>query len=145
MITLQDLKTRFGEQELAQLTDRENYQVIDIDVVNKAIADAQQEANSYLLAAGLVVLNAQGESTYSGATVPAVLIGKLCDMARYYLHEDGVIGIVKERYDNAIIWLKQVMRTPTMLTGTQASQAAHAQAGSSVAVLPNPVPSMWQD
>lgn len=43
MIKLQDLIDRFGESELAQLTDRDNYQTINEMIANKAIDDASAE------------------------------------------------------------------------------------------------------
>lgn len=144
MISQADLIARFGEQELAQLTDRAAYQVIDSTVVAHAIADAEAEAESYLRAAGLVARNSKGDLTYIAAVnPPKALIIKLCDIARYYLHENAVTGIVEDRYKQAIAWLKEVMRSPAMLTGAAETTAANGSSG--IALAPNPVPSQWRE
>lgn len=143
MITLQDLIDHFGQKEIAELTDRENYEVIDEVVVNKAIRAATAEVAPYLRAAGLVITNAQGETVYINATKsPDDLILKTCDIARYFLYENGTIDIVKERYDNAVTWLKLVMKNPTMLTGPESAVAANEQ---SAHVITNIVPDYWRD
>lgn len=53
MITIQDMITRFGEQEMAERSNHENYETIDEAVMAAAIADAEEEAASYLRAAKL--------------------------------------------------------------------------------------------
>ena len=55
IITRDDLLERFGEKELIELTDREAYAVINDNVLQKAIEDAEAEAGAYLQAAGLVL------------------------------------------------------------------------------------------
>lgn len=145
MITLDDLITRFGADELAQLTDREQYQVIDAAVVAKAIADAESEVESYLNAVGLVKRDAAGVLLYAAPVVPKPLIIKTCDIARYYLYENGVTAIVKERYEQAIAWLKLVMKNPSMLTGATDRNGNTDGINSGIYVLPNPVPSHWMD
>lgn len=144
MISEQDLIERFGAQELAQLTDREAYQVIDSAVVAHAIADAEAEAESYLRAAGLVARNSKGELTYIAAvTPPKALVIKLCDIARYYLHENGTTEVVEDRYKQAIAWLKEVMRNPAMLRGIEGG--SNPALGSGIAVKANPTPSVWRE
>lgn len=145
MITIQDLTTRFGEAEMAELTDREAFAVIDEKVANRAINDAESEVESYLNSVGLVSRNRLGNLVYSKATnPPKSLIIKICDIARYYLHEDGVTGIVEERYKQAIDWLKLVMKNPTMLTGISDIETS-ATANSGVFVMPSLVPSLWDN
>lgn len=57
MITIQDMITRFGEQEMAERSNHENYETIDEAVMAAAIADAEEEAASYLRAAKLFFTN----------------------------------------------------------------------------------------
>ena len=57
MITIQDMITRFGEQEMAERSNHENYETIDEAVMVAAIADAEEEAASYLRAAKLFFTN----------------------------------------------------------------------------------------
>ena len=86
IITRGDLLERFGEKELIELTDREAYAVINDNVLQKAIEDAEAEAGAYLQAAGLVL-----------KAPPKALVIKTCDIARYYLYENGVTDIVEAK------------------------------------------------
>lgn len=144
MINATDLIIRFGEQEIAELSDKNGdygYQKINDDVINKAILDAESEAESYLNAVGLVSRNANGELIYRHAlTAPTALTIRLCDMARYYLYENSMTPVVEQRYKQALDWLKLVMKNPTMLTGisTQTTQ-------SGICVMPNPKPNLWAE
>lgn len=94
--TQADLVTRFGSDELAQLTDRINGSVIDASVVARAIADAEAEIDGYLAARYQMPL----------ASVPAVLGRLACDMARYYLYDDRFTEAVRKRYEDAVRLLK---------------------------------------
>ena len=133
MISQTDLVERFGEEEIARLSDHDEYRTINAAVVAKAIADAEAEVNSYLAPVGLV-----------GITPPKALVLKACDIARYYLHEDGATEIVRERYKQAIVWLKEVMKNPSMLTGMGATTPK--QPVSAIAVRPNVLPKRpWAD
>ncbi len=141
MITLADLTERFGKHEIAELTDREAFETINQTVVDKAIGDAESEIESYLNVTGLVGRNALGRLIYTqSATMPNALFVKACDIARYYLHEEGATAIVEKRYVQAVDWLKLVMRNPTMLTGVVAVENTN---GGGIVVLANPVPSDW--
>lgn len=143
MITLQDLIDRFGESELAKLTDRQSYQVIDEAVVARAISDAEGEVATYLRSAGLVGVDALGNVIYLKAPkVPDALVLKTCDVARYYLYENGTTVIVEKRYDDAIKWLDKVKKDPTMLTGPVIEQP---NTSGGITVIPNPVPNYWKD
>ena len=94
--TQADLETRFGSDELAQITDRINGSVIDASVVARAIADAEAEIDGYLAARYQLPL----------ASVPAVLGRLTCDMARYYLYADRFTESVRKRYEDAVRLLK---------------------------------------
>lgn len=146
MITLDDLVLRFGEQEIAELSDKNGdygYKEINLDVVNKAIFDAESEVESYLNAVGLVSRNAEGQLLYIQSHIPTALIIKTCDIARYYLYDNGVTEIVKQRYEQAITWLKLVMKNPTMLTGVHGDTTQNAHSG--IVVKPNVMPNIWRD
>ncbi|MDI4500811.1 DUF1320 domain-containing protein [Moraxella nonliquefaciens] len=137
MITLQDLIDRFGEQEIIQLTDKVNYQVIDETVINHAISDAVAEIVGYLNPTGLIA-----DGVYIG-TPPKSLVLKVCDIARYYLYENGVTDIVEKRYRQAIDWLLLVQKNPSMLTGATHDDGTHGTK-SGIAVMPNRPPNMWE-
>lgn len=134
MISIDDLIERFGEKELAELTDHENYAIIDELVANHAISDATAEVVAYLNPTGLMT-----GGVYLG-TPPKSLILKTCDIARYYLYENNVPDIVEKRYHQAIDWLKMVSKNPAMLTG---SRTQDTQSGG-IFVMTNPTPTGWQ-
>jgi len=93
----QDMIDRFGLSELSQLTGYDNSGVLDDDVLNQSIADADAEINGYLSDYVLPLTN-----------VPANFRLIACDIARYYLYDDAMIDQVRDRYQNAIKYLVQV-------------------------------------
>lgn len=135
MIVLQDLIDRFGEEEIINLSDHDRLQIINEVVVNQAINDATAEVIGYLNPTGLIVGGVYAH------TPPKSLILKTCDIARYYLYENGVTEIVEKRYKQAIDWLLLVQKNPSMLTG--ADNATQITAKSGIVVIPNEMPSMW--
>lgn len=137
MITRDDMIDRFGEVELAKLTDRSGYKAIDDVVLNRAISDAEAEVNSYL--------SVLGHQTLGRIAVvkPKALVIKTCDIARYYLYENKTTGIVSERYQQAIAWLKNVQRNPGMIDPDGSKHDNDVNSG--IAVMPNPEPNIWSD
>jgi phage gp36-like protein len=96
--TQADLVSRFGETELAQLTDRASGAAIDAAVVTRALQAADNKINGYLAARYSLPL----------ATVPELLKDLAGDIARHQLYEDRVTDIVQKRYDDAIEMLKDI-------------------------------------
>lgn len=143
MISIQDLIDRFGETEIINLSDHDSYKQINETVVMRAINDATALIESYLNPTGLFSRQ-DGKLVYKYAThqtpMPSILITKACDIARYHLSENGATEIVETRYKQAIDWLKQVANNPKMLTGDKS-----AITKSTVVVMPNPKPSIYQD
>ena len=130
IITRQDLIDRFGEGELVVLTDREGRGVIDDEVLNRAIEDAEAETAAYIQAAGLVL-----------PSPPKVLVIKVCDIARYYLHDNGETQVVLDRYKQAIAWLRDVVRNPRLLDPDAVVSDAKPSA---CAVRPNVPEDNWE-
>lgn len=130
IITRQDLIDRFGEGELVVLTDREGRGVIDEEVLNRAIEDAEAETVAYIQAAGLVL-----------PSPPKVLVVKVCDIARYYLHDNGETQVVLDRYKQAIAWLRDVVRNPRLLDPDAVVADAKPSA---CAVRPNVPEDNWE-
>ena len=130
LISPEDMILRFSEREIAALTDHEYGKTVNVEVLERAISDAEAEAGSYLAAAGYKDLD--------GGEVPRVLVIKVCDIARYYLHEDGDIEIVEKRYKAAIEWLKSVVKEPRLL-GLDAVQPAAKASDGLYAVMANRV------
>ncbi|OSI09273.1 gp436 family protein [Neisseria zoodegmatis] len=134
LITREDMILRFSEREIAALTDHEYGKTVNVEVLDRAIADAEAEVGSYLAAAGY--------KSFEGE-VPRVLVLKVCDIARYYLHEDGDIEIVEKRYKAAVDWLKALVKEPRLL-GLDASQPAGKASDGLYAVIPNKV-EQWHE
>ncbi|WP_226883396.1 phage protein Gp36 family protein [Neisseria yangbaofengii] len=132
LITAEDMVVRFGEKELAERTDHENYEVINEDVLAKAMTDAEEEAGAYLRAAKL-------SYGADGNPPPPVLVIKVCDIARYYLYQDAVTQIIEDRYKSAVSWLKSVVSNPGLLDPTRYDTADKP---STCAVAPNEAPDL---
>jgi len=89
--TSQDLIDRYGEPELIQLADRDGDGGWEVAVVDRTLADTDAEIDAALAARYPLPL----------ATVPALLVGLACDIARYRLHVDGVPDHVRDAAANA--------------------------------------------
>lgn len=129
--TQANLEARFGNEVLAQLTDRVNGTAIDVLVVTRAIADAEAEIDAYL--AGRYVLPL--------ASVPTLLERLACDLAYYYLCGDRVTEQVRARYEDVQRTLKAIatgqvtlgvagVAAPTSDSGGVASRAPDRVFGS---------------
>lgn len=96
--TLDDLVARFGEQELIDQTDRVSGTNVNTEVVTRVLDDASAILDGYLA----------GRYALPLATVPALLVGLCCDLARYALYPDAAPDLVKERYQNALKLLARI-------------------------------------
>lgn len=97
--TQQNLIDRFGEQELIQLTDRENLGAINTTVIDRALGDADAQINGYLGVRYTLPLT---------APIPTDLERLACDIARYALYDDRVTEQVAQRYKDAVALLRDV-------------------------------------
>ena len=115
--TQQDLIDRFGEAELIELTDRADPAtgVIDATVVAGALNDADELINSYISKRYDLPLS----------PIPARLVRLASEIARYFLYEDAVTERVKQAYDDAVAFLKD------LATGKAALDAAGAEPATS--------------
>jgi phage gp36-like protein len=113
--TQADLAARFGEDELAQLTDRAGAGVPDATVVTRALADADAEIDTYLGARYALPLS----------TVPSVIARLACDIARFRLWEDRASDEVRRRYEDARRMLEAIARGQVSL-GLPAAQQTSA-------------------
>jgi phage gp36-like protein len=120
--TLADLIARFGEQELVQLTNRDNPGdgLVVTEVADEALADAESEVNSYLASRYALPL----------VEVPRVLVRVTCDVARYGLYGSvSADDTVKERYQDAIKFLRDVSTGKATLGIAAPQEAAPVQSG----------------
>jgi phage gp36-like protein len=95
-----DLESRFSNEELLQLTDRDGDGVVDADVLTAVIADVDAEINGYL----------GGRYALPLVTIPVVLTRIACDMVRYYLYDDAPHDQVRQRYEDGIKYLVSVSK-----------------------------------
>lgn len=113
-----DMVRCYSEAVLIDLTDRAGTGAIDDAVLNGALADADAEINTYLA----------GRYKLPLATVPSVLVGKACAIARYLLDGDNGNEIVRDRYRDAVAWLRSVT-TGNASLGLDATQGEQTPAG----------------
>jgi len=99
--TVADLIARFSEAEIAQLTDSEERETLNRAVAQAALDDASAEVDSYL--AGVYAVPVVG-------AIPARLIAVTLDIARFRLYGNRPLEVVRQRYEDAIDWLKLVAR-----------------------------------
>lgn len=125
-----DMVNRFGQDEIAQLTNRTNplSGTYDATTLDQVISDAEAELNSYLA----------DRYTLPLPTVPEVLPRLCCDIARFYLWGERANEVVTLRYQNAIKFLLQVASGAITLgldatdkTQTMASGPSYQQLSSS--------------
>lgn len=96
--TPDDLHLRFGSNELLSLAPNENGDGLNTALISAAIADAEAEIDSYINQRYRVPL----------ASVPDVLVGVACDLARYRLYSTNPTEEVAKRYEQRIAFLRDV-------------------------------------
>lgn len=95
-----DMLTRFGESEVIALTDRAGLGVIDAAMLDGALAEAAAEIDPYLAPRHKLPL----------ASVPRIVTGFACDIARYRLCGSGVTltDDIRDRYKDAVRFFEKV-------------------------------------
>lgn len=91
---------RFGEREVIMLTDRARLGVIDAAVLSYALDQADAEIDPYLA----------GHYQLPLPTVPRLLVGFACDIARYRLSAGATNDTeeVRNRYLEAVKFLQKI-------------------------------------
>ena len=118
--TQSDLVSRFGSEELIQLTDRANLNTIDGTVVAAALADADATIEGYLAARYATPVS----------PVPALLTRIAADIARYTLHGKSAGEKVRQAYDDALRMLRDLSNGVAVLPGAAAVAAGANPAAS---------------
>ncbi len=98
--TLSDLVARYGEEEIAQRTDRFGAGAVDPAVAQRALSDADAEIDGYLASRYKLPL----------PTVPPVLARIACAIARYRLWEDIASERVRQDYEDARRFLESLAK-----------------------------------
>lgn len=96
--TQSDLITRYGEDELVQITGRLGNGSIDTTVVTGALADADAMIDGYLA----------GRYPLPLASVPPNLVLIACAVARYLVWKDLATDEIRKRYEDAIRYLERI-------------------------------------
>ncbi len=119
--TQNDMIERFGEREVRILTDRDNQGLIDATVLSYALAQADAEIDGYL----------QGRFALPLASVPVLLVGIACDVARYRLAGTDIreTDPIRTRYKDAIKLLASISKGELQL-GLAANGQPAPEAGS---------------
>lgn len=110
--TQDDLTTRYGADELVQLTDDTGTGEADAVKVAAALADADEAVNGYVAARYAVPL----------VPVPMLVRRWACDLARYFLHTAAVPELVEKNYLAAIKGLEAVAKGTINLAAAGATQ-----------------------
>lgn len=100
--TRQSMIARFGEGEVIALTDRDHLGVIDDQVLDGGLEEADAEIDPYL----------QPKYVLPLPIVPRIIVGMACDIARYRLCGGAVTETeeVRNRYKDALKFLERVSR-----------------------------------
>jgi phage gp36-like protein len=101
-----DLETRFGAEEIRQLSDRFETGGGAESVITAALNDANVEIDGYLA----------GGYTLPLASTPPLLIRVASDIARYRLWKDQASEQVRRGYDDAVDILKRIATGTIKLT-----------------------------
>lgn len=101
-ITAQEMINLFGEPELIEVTNLDDPSANTINLVRleSAIAYAESEINSYL----------NRNYNLPLSSVPMVLINKVADLVRWQLDSRNTRTEVRQRYEEAIAWLRLVAK-----------------------------------
>lgn len=111
----QDLKNRFGDQELLLLADRTGDGILDAEVIAAVLVDADAEIIS-LVAGGAAI---------DAGNVPTNLVRIACDIARYRLYSNSnAPEDVRKRYEDAVKFLGLVRKGEAGLDGGPAAPTA---------------------
>lgn len=117
IITQADMLAEFSEAELVVLTDRERLGQLNAERLDKAIADAEDEASKRVLPVDL-----------SAGTPSAYLKRVMCDIARYTLYKDNAPEEVYRRYKAGIDFLNDARQNPDMLGDGYATEVGATSA-----------------
>lgn len=147
--TAAELLTRFDAAEIAQRVDRGVPRLVTAELMTAVATGA--DVSAFTAAeitranASLVVLQralADADDTINGyiitryslplAPVPAVLARVACELARFYLYDDQVTDLIKDRHAANMKWLAEVSKGTVSLgadavSGVQPVSSAGAE------------------
>jgi len=113
--TLTDLQARFGEQEIADVSDRAGTGSVDTAAVNTALLDASNEMDAYL---------GNCQALPLPTPYPALLVRVCCDLARYFLYKDKAPEVVRLAREDAISLLRRIANGEAAFPGATATDTS---------------------
>ena len=123
LITPQLMKDVAAGASLVSYTPDEQARAAEaLAIVERALQDADDTINGYISARYTLPLQ----------VVPGVLNRVACELARYFLFDDQVTEVIKERYTASVKWLAEVAKGTVSLgadagTGEQAVSSSSAE------------------
>lgn len=114
--TLDNIKAMMDEEDLISFTDDVGAGVVDTDVTDEAIADADAEIDSYVMTRYSVPLN----------PVPAIIKKQSVDIAIYNIcsRRQRVSDEVRQRYEDVIKFLEKVPAGKVGIAGAASAPAS---------------------
>ena len=124
--SVDDLRVRYGDQELTLLADRDGDGVVDAGVVEAHLEDADAEIISELA----------GAVTIDPANPPLNLKRLACQIARYRLYGANPPEAPRKDYEDTLRFLRLVRDGKASLDGGAASPIEIPQSPRAAAVVP---------
>ena len=117
--TAQDIIDRYGNDTLLMLTDRDNDDQVDTQVIEQAVADATAEIDTYVAA----------KYTLPLPTIPSVLVRLCVDISIYRLSAtaDMVTEEKRQRYEDAIALLRRIAKGEVSLGISQPAPTSNGK------------------
>lgn len=104
--TQTDLEDAFGATELVQIADRDGDGLPDAGFLAAALKRADSCIDGYLSGRYALPL---------AAPYPPVIVAAACDLARYWLYDNEATERVREGFEDAMVWLKDVAAGKVLL------------------------------
>ena len=98
--TYTDLTNQFSDAEMTAVSDRTRTGNENMAVIAEAIQYADDLIDGYL----------RNRYTLPLVVVPNSLVGVACDIARYRLYHEQPTELIVQRYEMALVWLKDIAR-----------------------------------
>lgn len=112
---IEDLETRFGVDELEHLAPTENTnESYDSVKLTAALGEASAEMDTFIAVAYALPL----------PSTPAFLKTVCCDIARYRLWDNSATEEVRNRYVDAVAWLKRLAKGEATLGLSRAEEGS---------------------
>lgn len=104
--TQADMEDAFGATEILQIADRDGDSLPDAGFLDAVLERADSCIDGYL----------SGRYALPLATpYPPVIVATACDLARYWLYDNEATERVREGFEDAMAWLKDVAASKVLL------------------------------